>query len=382
MSPFFGLPPYYYAEVFNYSIVILMVFLAFHLSRLSNDRLIRGNAGSPMPTTVLAILLILFFGFRPLHFMFGDMMNYWRDFSKRAHESALFEGVFSGRDAGWIILGDLCRLLFAKASLKAQFGAVTFITALIQVGFTAWGCIRLDREHAYILFLFALSSMSYYAYAVNGMRTGLGCGILFLAFSYINTDKKGRIKAVLLCLLAYSMHGSMLLPAVALFLSYYFIKSPKWCIFFWLMSIPISLVAGNEISSIFSSMGFDSRLSSYLQGYGAIEDIQSIASTLKSGFRWDFLLFSAVPVFLGWYIVMKRKIIDRWYIVLFNTYVISNAFWIMVIRAAFSNRFAQLSWFMYGLIIAYPLVNMRVFHSQGAKLGLIGILMALFNVFV
>ena len=46
-----------------------------------------------------------------------------------------------------------------------------------------------------------------------------------------------------------------------------------------------------------------------------------------------------------------------------------NAFWIMVIRSAFSNRFAYLSWFIYPIVIAYPLVNLRVWDDQDRKTG-------------
>lgn len=37
----------------------------------------------------------------------------------------------------------------------------------------------------------------------------------------------------------------------------------------------------------------------------------------------------------------------------------------MVIRAASSNRFAYLSWFLYGIVLAYPLLNFKIFNQQG-----------------
>ena len=43
----------------------------------------------------------------------------------------------------------------------------------------------------------------------------------------------------------------------------------------------------------------------------------------------------------------------------------------MVIRSAFSNRFAYLSWFLYPLVIAYPLVNMPLREDQDRLTGLI-----------
>jgi len=38
-----------------------------------------------------------------------------------------------------------------------------------------------------------------------------------------------------------------------------------------------------------------------------------------------------------------------------------------VIRAAFSNRFAYLSWFIYPLVIAYPLLRMNIWEDQDRK---------------
>ena len=42
----------------------------------------------------------------------------------------------------------------------------------------------------------------------------------------------------------------------------------------------------------------------------------------------------------------------------------------MVIRAAFSNRFAYLSWFIYPLVIAYALIRIPIWRDQDRKLSL------------
>src|SRR5690606_25184293 len=91
----------------------------------------------------------------------------------------------------------------------------------------------------------------------------------------------------------------------------------------------------------------------------------------STGFRWDFLLYSSTAVFAGWYYIVKRNYKDKIYFWLFNTYVFSNAFWILVIRANFSNRFAYLSWFMIGLVIIYPLLKQQIIPKQHQVIGLI-----------
>ncbi|MBN1184997.1 MAG: hypothetical protein JXB49_22115, partial [Bacteroidales bacterium] len=55
---------------------------------------------------------------------------------------------------------------------------------------------------------------------------------------------------------------------------------------------------------------------------------------------------------------------DKLYVQIFNIYVAANAFWILVIRAAFSNRFAYLSWFLMGIVVFYPFFKRRFFRYQ------------------
>ena len=162
-----------------------------------------------------------------------------------------------------------------------------------------------------------------------------------------------------------------------MFVSYYFIRSPKWCIFFWILSIVISLTAGSFMESFFAGLGFDEKLTNYIRGNS---DSETMAQFSQTGFRWDFLLYSSMPIILGWYIVMRCKITDRQYIVLLNTYILSNAFWIMVIRASFSNRFAYLSWFMYAIVLFYPLIKIPVYNRQGKVLANILLAHVMFTV--
>jgi hypothetical protein len=49
--------------------------------------------------------------------------------------------------------------------------------------------------------------------------------------------------------------------------------------------------------------------------------------------------------------------------------VFANAFWILVIRANFSNRFAYLSWFMMALVIIYPFLKSQLMPNQNKVLA-------------
>jgi hypothetical protein len=101
-----------------------------------------------------------------------------------------------------------------------------------------------------------------------------------------------------------------------------------------------------------------------------------------TGFRWDFLLYSLFPVVMIWYVTRHRKFNDLGYNVIANTYLFCNAFWIMVIRSSFSNRFAYLSWFMYPLVMFYPLLRMNIWKDQDRKTAIILFLYSLFTFFM
>ena len=136
---------------------------------------------------------------------------------------------------------------------------------------------------------------------------------------------------------------------------------------FWLISIGISLVAGSAMEQFFASLGFDDRMS----GYVNVDESFKEYAFSKTGFRWDFFLFSAFPVVMIWYVTVYRKFRDKTYDVIAITYLLCNAFWLMVIRAAYSNRFAYLSWFMYPFVVAYPLFRMNLWKDQDRRTALI-----------
>ena len=62
--------------------------------------------------------------------------------------------------------------------------------------------------------------------------------------------------------------------------------------------------------------------------------------------------------------------------------MIANAFWILIIRANFSNRFAYLSWFLMAPVIAYPMLRYKLFPNQYRIVGLVLAFYYLFTYFM
>ena len=158
--------------------------------------------------------------------------------------------------------------------------------------------------------------------------------------------------------LSFGFHNSMIIP-IAAYACTFFINQPKFYLMIWAACIPISLVGGGVFESIFAGLGFEERTAGYLTG-----DEKMAEQFSSTGFRWDFLLYSLLPILAGYFYIVNMKIKDKLYYSIFGTYAAANAFWILVIRANFSNRFAYLSWFLMAIVIFYPLYKYKMFKNQ------------------
>ncbi len=297
---------------------------------------------------VLFTYILFYMGFRPISYLFGDMANY----------AVLYKSYASGEPAR--TEQDLAFNYFTKfcsyiMSAKYYFAlcALIYIYPLYRIS------KEFFKEYWYYSFLLFLVSFSFWTYGVNGMRNGMATSLFLLGISY---RKKLPIMVVFFWISSL-IHQTVLLPIFAYIISSFYNK-PKIFIYGWFAAIPLSLVLGGFWESLFASLGFaDDRLGGYLLGE---VDEQAFSST---GFRWDFLIYSSGAVFTGWYFIFKKKYEDKLYHLLFNSYVICNAFWILVIRANYSNRFAYLSWFMMSIVIIYPFLKQQFFKNQHIIIG-------------
>lgn len=213
------------------------------------------------------------------------------------------------------------------------------------------------KEYWFYSFLMLAISFSFWTYGVNGIRNGMATSLFLMAISY----QHNKVAQISFFVLASLFHKTLLLPIFA-YIATTFYNKPKVYLMGWLAAIPLSIALGGFWESLFASLGFaDNRLGGYLTGGGE--------GMGKTGFRYDFLLYSAFAVFAGWYFILKRKFEDEVYQKIFNVYVIANAFWILVIRANFSNRFAYLSWFLMAIVIVYPFLKRKFYKNHHVMLG-------------
>ncbi len=227
------------------------------------------------------------------------------------------------------------------------------------------------RYWFFAMFMF-MGSYSFWSYGTNGLRNGLATSFFIMGLYFY--DKKYWM--YFWFLLGYFMHASLVIPIAAFIVSGIY-KNPKIYIYIWVLAIPISLVGGSSWSSVIATLGMEDRTSGYLTNV-----VKTGEEASATGFRWDFLVYSASAVFAGAYFIFKKKITDPFYIHVFGIYCIANAFWILVITAAFSNRFAYLSWFLMPAVIAYPIFRYKIWKEQYKIFGAILFVYFMFTYFM
>ncbi len=307
---------------------------------------------------VLVFFLIIYIGLRPTESpneypYFVDTYNYVGAFNRaRASIGAdWLPEIDTSIEWFWGIIVAFCA---RYADVHTEF----LIAAAFYVGCVACFCTRTFGKHWYIPFLMICAAFTFFAYGVNGIRNGMAASMVILALSYRN---KLTI-AALLCFMALGVHKSMALTIASALLAWK-ITNPKIYIAGWLASIMLTAAAGGAIGNMVELLGFfDDRLANY----GAQDDSDYGYYT---GFRADFLLYSSLPIISGGYFIFKQKYIDPTYLWIYNIYIISNAFWVLMMYASFSNRFAQLSWFIMPIVLVYPWFKKRFWRNQENKLA-------------
>lgn len=373
------IPSSFYHTFYLILFALLVSFQSLKLSETNNRLLYQTSNPGYGKALILSIFLIIFFGSRdPNSIFFADTMGYASRYNiiKEFGKNSVWYSIISSQSSE--IIWSKILLLFAQAKLGVSIW-FTFISCVYILSIL-FSLKKFFPNHIYLSTVFAFLNFGFYGGAVNGIRSGMALSLILLALSLIIGKQRKLIGAFILMLIAFEIHTSVVLPIICILVSIYFIKKPKLSIVIWCISILGSLFLGNFFTSFFSSLGFDDRLSSYMDYGQELSTMDNIST--KIGFRWDFLIFSAVPIIWGWWIIKKKGLNDKAYNIIFNTYVLANSFWVLVIRAAFSNRFAALSWFLYFLVLIYPLLKHNIYPKQGVTLTIMLIGLFLINIVI
>lgn len=346
--------PSLYYPVYIYSLIFLTIGYANTISRYGTS-LVQRNTNQPL-VLIYIFLFIVFVGLRPISgYYFGDTANYAQSYDLFVNGIASYDPTSKEWFFEW--------LMYHCSQLMNVQGFFLLVEILYVLP-VLWACKKFVPNHALLMFLVCMGAFSFFSYGTNGIRNGMACSLIIAALACVQGNLFQKIIGGVLAFLAFNIHRSTALP-IACILATFFVKDTRLVLGWWVASIFLSLVAGGPIEAFFTSLGFDDRM----EGYSSANADATLFSSI--GFRWDFLLYSAMPILLGYYVVIKRKIWDKNYLLLLHTYILCNSFWVMMIRAAFSNRFAYLSWFLYALVLIYPCLKLPIWKDQGKKVGLI-----------
>lgn len=267
-----------------------------------------------------------------------------------------FENIAIGRLSWLDITKD--KIFYLYTSIVATFTqshVVYFvITAALYIAGYAITFKRIAREHWSVLMLAAVYCIGFSSYGDNTLRAGLAFSVLFCGISCFPR----KIPFLILAALSFGIHASMIIPITACCIAFFY-KNTRIIFIGWVFLLLISIFAGNStqefLANIFSEAE-DQRMVSYALGESN--------GGYKQGFRIDFLLYGFVPILFGLYYVFRKQFTEPFYVWMLNVYIITNGFWLLMIRAIFTDRFAYLSWALIPIILFYPLLKKRIWANQ------------------
>ncbi len=315
---------------------------------------------SQTPSFVFAVLVALFIGLRPQHSVFIDMNNYIGYFyhmqGGRFHFDIYAEN---------FIFDNLFEWMATNMSHWASFFLV--IATIYFLGM--WLCCqKLFPHDTMIAFLTCLGAFSTFSYGTNGVKAGAAASLFLIALANCNNWKL----FIPLLALTLGFHHSMTLPLAAFGIAWFY-RNTRAYFYAWLASLLIAALHITFFQNFFA--GFtDDRGAAYLTA--------TDWGLSYIGFRLDFVLYSSMPVLVGYWALYKKQVKSRIYNFLLSVYLITNSVWMLCMYANFTNRIAYLSWSMYPIVLIYPFFEKDMGAKRYTMLAIAVFLHVMFTVFM
>ena len=238
------------------------------------------------------------------------------------------------------------------------------IMAFIYFACIYVACRRLFPQSQEIAFFSYLMAFSTFSYSVNGMKAGVGAALFLVALAY----REKILLSIAFAALSIGFHHSMIVVAIAYVISYFY-KSTKNFIYGWLLCTLMAIAHISFFQVLFASFASD-KANEYLTGVGYI-----------TGLRLDFILYSAMPILIGYIMLFKKNIRNELYELWLRMYLTTNSAWMLCMYASYTNRIAYLSWFMYPIVLLIPYYSIKTSNNQfvvGKKVVLYHLFFTLF----
>lgn len=319
--------PALYYEVIYLSIVAITTLLV--VGRRNNLKKRESIIGS----LILCVYLVIFIGFRPHTHVFGDTANFARDWGILTWEGWDWEAENIIFDNIFTYLGTLSD----DATPLFLFCSSLYFSCILAA------CRKLFPANTLIIFLVYLAAFSTFSYGTNGIKAGAAASLFLVALAYRNN----LLISIPFVILSWGFHHSMVMPIAAYILTLFF-KNKDWFFYGWLFCLAMATLHITFFQELFAGLS-DSSGAEYLTN-----DTSAEVQRARGGFRIDFIIYSSMPIIMGYFVKYKYRLQDKLYDIMLNMYLTTNGVWMLCMYAEFTNRIAYLSWFMYPLVLIYP----------------------------
>lgn len=219
-------------------------------------------------------------------------------FDKKMYRNIfLSPGTFS-KDMGWELYNSFWRVVFLD---NADFYFLAH-DIIYTLGFVYFAFKTFNRKYVWFYLLVSFISLGFYNGGTNIMRSGFAMSLIFYGLANFKNNLRGCLKLCAFCIGACAIHISTGLIVFALVISYIFPKW-KWYIALWCCFVLLAWAdALAPVANVISyALGDNAaRIDNYMLDTHSISDLYE-----KTGFRIDFIIYSAVPIIFGIYYLQK-----------------------------------------------------------------------------
>lgn len=343
-------PAKYYHDVYLLLVAALSVVAFIKYSWIPADSNDKSNNSIKGIDLVVLVFMVLFIAFRnPYSPLFGDTKAYtW--FFEHVEFYNGYEYVWD-KDAINLLFENLFHYMaFNYKSVSSFF----FVISVIYFVGMWYASKKLFPKDSFAVFMVFLAAFSTFSAGINGIKAGAAASLFLVALALNNSDSTPKIFAYIFLVLSLGFHHSMKVP-IAAFIICKIVTKPQIFTLLWIICFFIAALHITFFQELFADFGEslgDNKVVGYLSG-----ESNQISQLGLSGFRFDFILYSVVPIVIGWITIYGKQIKSSKYIFLLNLYTLVNSIWLLCMYAWFTNRIAYLSWFMYPIVLIYPFLG-------------------------
>lgn len=237
--------------------------------------------------------------------------------------------------------------LFSKVLVGLLGVRGTFVTYSLVFCFAiVYAAKRLATSQRTLALLLYISCFPFYSLGLNVMRSSVSMAAILVAISLVPRRKWVAVGASIL--LAVAFHQSALVFCAGLAAAY--LLSMRMAVGVWVVSVVLAFT-GYGVDTLVVLMG--EQLQSIL-GLNSLARILKAAEYVdyRTGFRFDFFLFSVFPLLVAYGVHKTSTITSETTRFVLRLYLMLNAFFLVAVSIPYSDRIALFSWTLIPILLA------------------------------